>query len=118
MAKTVEVIGDERVIRDLQAKGDKAIRLKPAMDDIADFAEGQIKPAWKNRSGDLTESLTRGGNQLRQIYDSGFNLGSTLYYARFVVGGTKNMKPRPPRINTNAIARNGADRINQEIKRA
>jgi len=118
MATTVEVIGDEKVIRDLQAKGDKATRLKPVMDDSADFAERQIKPAWKNRSGDLTESLTRGGNQLRDIRDDGFDLGSTLYYARFVIGGTKHQKPRPPRINTNAIARDAAARINREIQRA
>jgi hypothetical protein len=118
MAKTIEVIGDERVIRDLQAKGDQATRLRPAMDDIADFAERQITPTWKSRSGDLTESLTGGSNQLRQIYDTGFNLGTTLYYGRFVIGGTSRQKPRPPRVNVNAIAREGANRVNREIERA
>jgi len=118
MAKTVEITGDQQVIRELRAKGIKALHLRPAMDDIADFAERQITPAWKNRTGDLTRSLTGGSDQLRDIYDSGFRLGSTLYYARFVTGGTRRQKPRPPRVNTNAIAREGARRINQELERA
>jgi len=118
MAKVIEITGDDQVIRDLRAKGTKALHLKPAMDDIADFAERQITPAWKNRTGDLTRSLTGGSDQLRQIYDSGFNLGSTLYYARFVTGGTRHQKARPPQVNTNAIAREGARRISQELERA
>ena len=117
MATTVEVIGDERVIRDLQAKGDKATRLRPVMDDIADFAERQITGIPID-TGRLARSVRGGGDQLLRLRDDGFDLGSTVDYARFVFRGTKYMKARPPRINTNAIARDAASRINQEIERA
>ena len=118
MAKTVEITGDEQVIRDLRAKGTKALHLKPVMGDIADFAERQITPTHHNRTGALTRSLYGGGDQLRDIYDSGFRLGTTVDYARFVFRGTKHMKAQPPRVNTNAIARDAARRINQELERA
>jgi len=117
MAKTVEVIGDERVIRDLQAKGDQATRLKPVMQGVADFAERQITGIPVD-TGRLSRSVRGGGDQLLRVNDQGFDLGSTVDYARFVFGGTKNMKARPPRVNTNAIARRAAQDINRELERA
>jgi hypothetical protein len=116
VATTVTIDGDEQVVRALKAKADRSVKLKPAMEDIADFAERQIRPTHHNRTGHLTRSLYGGGDQLRDIYDTGFNLGTTLFYGRFVFGGTKNMRARPPRINTSAIARNGAQRVREELE--
>jgi len=117
MAKTVEVIGDEQVIRDLQAKGDQATRLKPVMAGVADFAERQITGIPID-TGRLARSVRGGGDQLLNVTDQGFDLGSTVDYARFVFQGTKHMKARPPRVNVNAIARRAAQDINREIERA
>jgi hypothetical protein len=117
MAKTVEVIGDERVIRDLQAKGDQATRLRSVMDDVADYSERQIAGIPVD-TGRLARSVRGGGDQLLRLRDDGFDLGSTVDYAGFVFRGTRFMKPRPPRINVNAIARTAAQRINREIERA
>jgi hypothetical protein len=118
MAEAVEVTGDEQVIRDLRNKGDRAMDLTRVMDDLADFAERQIRPTHSNRTGTLTRSLYGGSNQVRTIRADGFDLGSTVDYSRFVFGGTKHMRARPPVINTSSIARRATAEINREIERA
>jgi hypothetical protein len=117
MATTVTVTGDERVIRELRAKGAQAVRLKDVMRDVADYSERQITGV-PVRTGRLDRSTRGGSEQLLEVRDDGFDLGSTVRYARFVFGGTKNMRARPPRINANAIARKAADDINRELQRA
>jgi len=117
MTKTIEVTGDERVIRDLQAKGTAATRLKPVMSNVADFAERQITGVPID-TGRLARSIRGGSEQLRRITDQGFDLGSTVDYARFVFRGTKHMRAQPPKINTDAISRRAATDINKEIERA
>ncbi len=117
MARTVTVTGDTRAIRMLLAKGRASGRLKPAMEAVADYAERQITGVPVD-TGRLAESTRGGDDQLRKVDDASFSLGSQVPYARFVFGGTKHMRARPPRVNVTAIARAGAQRINQELERA
>lgn len=117
MTKTVTVTGDEKVIRALHAKGDKAIRLKPVMQDVANFSERQIRGV-PVRSGRLAASTHGGPDQLLDVDDGGFQLGSTVRYSRFVFRGTQHMKARPPQINVSAIARKAEHEINATLERA
>jgi hypothetical protein len=117
MANTVTITGDERVTRLLREKGAAALQLKPVMKDSADFAERQIRNV-PVRTGRLAASTRGGPEQLVQLRDDGFDLGSRTPYARFVFEGTKHMRARPPTINTSAIGRNAADAINRHLERA
>jgi len=115
MAKTIEVVGAKRVARGMEQMGDRAVRLEPALDRSAEFAERQIQGV-PVRTGRLAASIRGGAEQLLTLRDDGYDLGSAVDYSRHVFEGTKYMRARPPRINAAAIANNGADEINQHLK--
>jgi len=118
MPETAVATGHHVVARSLRRKGDRAVALKPVMGRAADQAERDIRPTHHNRTGTLTRSLYGGDDQLRDIHDDGFNLGTQVSYGRFVFRGTKRMRARPPVINAAAIGNRTADLINQHLDRA
>jgi len=117
MAEVVTISGDREVVDALRGKAAAALKLKGVMGDAADFSERQIRGI-PTDTGRLAASTRGGPDQLRRIRDDGFDLGTSVYYGRFVFEGTKRMRARAPQINTGAIARDSADRINQHLEKA
>jgi len=110
MAQVVTVTGDEQTSRLLRQKGITALHLEPVMDEQGKRAVRQVSGIPKD-TGRLAASI-----EVLDTSDHGFDVGSRVPYARFVFGGTKYMDARPPRVNTDAIARNTADAINRELR--
>src|SRR5262245_22549141 len=107
--KTVTITGDDKAIRMLLAKGTAGAHLRPEMEQLAWYSEDQITRVPID-TGRLARSLSGGTEQYLETTDSGFRLGTTVPYARYVV-----YKPGAVRVNKSAIAREATTVINHRI---
>lgn len=99
----------------LRRRGERARHLESAMRDTAHYAERQITNTPVD-TGRLASSLRGGSEQTMIVTNDGFELGTTVPYARYVFRGTRYMSAQPPTVDEAAIAHYAADRITQELE--
>lgn len=68
-------------------------------------------------TGRLERGVKGGAESIVNVRDDGYTLATMVPYARFVFGGTKTMRARPPRIPTDLGTR-AAQGVGADLRRA
>jgi hypothetical protein len=116
MAASVSVTGLDRAERMLRRVGARGA------DQSATFAR---EAARVQRSiggvpvdtGRLRSSVAGGAETLREVGPDGYTVGSHVPYARFVFGGTRYVRARPPKV-PGSPASSAARAVNDDLRRA
>jgi hypothetical protein len=117
MSVKITCVGDRVAAHRITATGERAHHQRGAMSLAGRFAGRSISGV-PVRTGRLRAS-TRGGPEHELVVtDRGFDLASSVPYARFVFGGTRNMRAHPPRVNERTIAREAATAVSADLRRA
>lgn len=115
---TIHEQGVTQAARKLDAIGDAALSQGHTFERLARDAPGSIKGVPRD-TGRLDRSLRDGASeQYKRVTPFGYEVGTKVPYARFVFGGTKHMKARPPRVTTNRASEAAARLIAADIIRA
>jgi hypothetical protein len=110
--------GVNKAVEKLRATGDAAIHQRATMADLARDAPDSIGRVPVD-TGRLEDSLKDGATeQYKSFDDNGYDIGTTVYYSRFVFGGTKKMTARKPRIARKRLRDAAAGAVAADIIRA
>jgi hypothetical protein len=117
MSVRITCVGDRAAAHRITATGERAHHQHGAMSLAGRFAGRSISGV-PVRTGRLRAS-TRGGPEHELVVtDRGFDLASSVPYARFVFGGTRYVRAQPPRVNERTIAREAATAVSADLRRA
>jgi hypothetical protein len=97
MADAVHCDGDERVARHLRDVGVKATHQRETMLVAARQTQRAIRGIAVD-TGRLERGVKGGTESTMIVTDAGFEIGTSVPYARFVFGGTRYVRARPPHI--------------------
>jgi hypothetical protein len=97
MTDALHCEGDERVAKHLRDVGVKATRQRETMLVAARQTQRAISDIPVD-TGRLQRGVSGGPESTMTVTDTGFEIGTTVPYARFVFGGTKHMSAHPPRV--------------------
>jgi hypothetical protein len=92
----ITVTGATEAALMLRRKGYKGAHQQATMTREGESAQRQIRgvPVKTSR---LQRGVTTGSEAIMRATDTGYTLATTVPYARFVFGGTKTMRARPPK---------------------
>lgn len=114
-ASRISVRGLERATDRLDLLGFRAYDQRQALRDSARAAPRNIRPRWKDRTGDLTRSLDAPANQ--HVYANSYTIVSDVWYSRFVFYGTENVKARKPLVRRKALVLDAQTRVSNNLVR-
>jgi hypothetical protein len=110
--------GVTAAVEKLIAVGEAAFDQHSTMDDLARDAPGAIGRVPVD-TGRLANSLKDGAKeQYKRVTLFGYDIGTTVYYSRFVFRGTVNMAAQKPRISRKRLQDAAALAIAADIIRA
>jgi hypothetical protein len=102
----------------IRAVGMSAHEQRSTMDDLARNAADAITRVPRD-TGRLDDSLKDGAaEQYKRVTNYGYEIGTTVPYARFVFRGTGKMKARPPRVSRKRLNDEAALAIAADLIRA
>jgi hypothetical protein len=103
--------GVAAAVAHLEEVGVAAHEARPTMEDLARDAANAISRV-PSDTGRLSDSLRdNAGEQYKRVTPYGYDVGTTVPYARFVFRGTGKMKARPPRVSRKRLKDDAARAI-------
>src|SRR3954465_15313303 len=109
--------GVTAAVEKLRAVGDASHAQAKTMDDLARKAPEAIKRVPRD-SGRLEDSFSGGAEQYKRVTMFGYDIGTTVPYARFVFRDRKGRKGTPPRVARKRLQDEAALMIAADIIRA
>lgn len=115
-AARINVRGLERACDRLDLLGFRAYEQREALTQAARMAPTYMRPRWKDRTGDLSASLSKPANQ--HVYRQSYTIVSDVFYAPFVFRGTEHApKARKPTIRRKALVLDAQTRVANALTR-
>jgi hypothetical protein len=112
---SVTVTGADVAQRKLRAIGTRAGNQRATMERESRAAQRRIRGVPVD-TGRLARAVRGGADTVRKVSDSGYVIGTSVEYARFVFGGTKKMPARPPDV-PNDLGKRTAVSIAGDLRR-